>query len=1118
MGKLKTLTKKILAGATTATLLLSAFSALPSGSFSDSLFSTTVGAYTSLNDPARPEQDGVGVYQIASAENLKWFAALVNGELTDDVHTQNAEAVLTEDIVLDDNTMIGTANSPFKGVFDGGLHTVTVGYSTTDQDAEYTGLFAYTENATIKNVKVEGTITAYLNVGSVCGYAKGGTLSGCSSSVEIDMDAPLIEYAQGRRGGGLVAVAEGLTMHDCCYSGVLYRAYFGDNYPEGNFSGLIGKSDTATTINNCFVYDYYNQTAYGSSGYYSNGQDFYYISDGNAVVSNCYYYGFDFTQKESTGVEAADEEKISSGELAQTLRQNQTDGAIWGQDMSVLYPVGCPIGLGYPEVFKVTVRKSDNPNGMPVTLYKNKELNIGDLDNCGVSTDLFAVVTALTLNNVEYTPENIPVLTNDCDIIATFTMSQPMTMSDYVNITKEEEFRAFAKNLNQYKNMTVKLNNDITLPKNYMVDCSVTTKKWNDMEQEYEENSEIVRFAGTFDGNGKTITINCDHAVNATKYGLFAITEGAEIKDLTVNGTIKADTGVNIDSAAGLICEANNTKITNCIVDLNVLNVTGDFGGFIGTDAGSTIFNSAFVGRLSGCGNIGGMMISSINFYEDVDYNLIQNVNNYIYNSYAYLDVNNCTNVNSVYIENSNNSAHGTACFVCVNGTDSYTNNNDVAGAAKTAEEFANGTVAYGLSQYSNSNYQPDSGKAWGQELFGDNVNTLPVLGGTKVYSAYIYKKDEDGNYVADKTAHVNELSDILSDTPVVEGSFFDGWYKESECTNLWTAGDAFSDKDSFYLKYTKYTDAANVVARSISLNGDIAVNFYLSLDDRVKTADGSFIRFTYPNGTTQDIAASTLSGTKPLNVNGVTVDCYVVSINVAAKEMADVVKLEVFYGGEEIEENSYTVKQYAETIIKNGNNSFNENEIAVATAMLNYGANSQKVFNYNTDNLANSGLTDEQKNVSDVTESTFSNTDYLTYKYSSAKIGGLTYQGTSLLLESETTLRHYFKLSDGLDINTLTFKYTTDNSTYVSVSAQYNASKKMYYVDIENIAAKSLGDFFILRVEDSNSHYSIKYSPYNYVYFVLNDADSTNDMKDTVRSLYKYGTAAKTYFDNKNK
>ena len=1110
MGKIKTLTKRILAGATTATLLLSAFSALPSGSFSDSLFSTTVGAYYST-DSSRPLQDSNSVYQIASADNLKWFAALVNNQLEDQVYNQSAQAVLTEDIVLNDNTMIGTADNPFKGVFDGGLHTVTVNYST-NTDTEYTGLFAYTEGATIKNVKVAGTLTAELNSGSVCGYAKGGTLSGCSSSVTINMGAPaaLIGVEGFRYGGGLVAVAEGLTMHDCCYSGILNKAYFGGSYPKGAFSGLIGKSNTETTINNCFVYNYCNQTVmFGMmdnpsifDNYYNDGDALYYISDGNAEVSDCYYFEYCFTQKESTGVEAADEEKISSGELAHTLRlnqlsrQDQSDGALWGQDLNSVNSENYrgSVDLGYPEVFKVTVWKDQKDFGTPVILYKNKELNISDLDNCNFSGTLDRVVTSLTLDGTLYTPDTIPVLTNDCVIVATYQgASNIMVVESAVNIANEKEFRIFAKNLNSYAGYNIKLNSDITLPKNYMVDSVIIE----------DDEPEPVYFTGAFNGNGHTITINCDHAVNASKYGLFANTDGAEIKDLTVKGNIKAEDGADIKSAAGLICYAYNTKITNCVVDLtDVSDVTEGFGGFIGTGAGSTIFNSAFIGRLSECSNIGGM--------------IKETYSNNIYNSYAYLTVDNCTNVNSVYV--SGEETTGTACFVCVNGTDSYTNNNDVAGAAKTAEEFANGTVAYGLSQYSNSNYQPDSGKAWGQELFGDNVNALPVLGGTKVYSAYIYKKDEDGKYVADKTAHVNELSDILSDTPVVEGSFFDGWYKEIECTNLWTAGDAFSDKDSFYLKYTKYTDAAKVVARSISLNGDIAVNFYLSLDDRVKTADGSFIRFTYPNGTTQDIAASTLSGTKPLNVNGVTVDCYVVSINVAAKEMADVVKLEVFYGGEEIEENSYTVKQYAETIIKNGNNSFKENEIAVATAMLNYGANSQKVFNYNTDNLANSGLTDEQKNVSDVTESTFSNTDYLTYKYSSAKIDGLTYQGTSLLLESETTLRHYFKLSDGLDINTLTFKYTTDNSTYVSVSAQYNASKRMYDVDIENIAAKSLGDFFILRVEDSNSHYSIKYSPYNYVYFVLNDADSTNDMKDTVRSLYKYGTAAKTYFDNKNK
>ena len=80
-----------------------------------------------LTVSATPEQIN-GVYQIKTANNLFWFAALVNGTLTDGT-AQNAAAcaVLTTNIDLTGEawTPIGSKSNPYTGTFDGAGFTIS---------------------------------------------------------------------------------------------------------------------------------------------------------------------------------------------------------------------------------------------------------------------------------------------------------------------------------------------------------------------------------------------------------------------------------------------------------------------------------------------------------------------------------------------------------------------------------------------------------------------------------------------------------------------------------------------------------------------------------------------------------------------------------------------------------------------------------------------------------------------------------------------------------------------------------------------------------------------------------------------------------------------------------
>ncbi|MEE0547326.1 MAG: InlB B-repeat-containing protein, partial [Peptococcaceae bacterium] len=125
-------------------------------------------------------------YQISTAEDLYWFAGLVNDGQT----TANAE--LTTDIDLNGSkseqwTPIGN-NTPYTGTFDGQRHTIS-GLSI-DSDAQYVGLFSRIgSGGTVKNLTLSNSYirisrsdsTAY--VGGICGY-NDGTIQNCCNSVK----------------------------------------------------------------------------------------------------------------------------------------------------------------------------------------------------------------------------------------------------------------------------------------------------------------------------------------------------------------------------------------------------------------------------------------------------------------------------------------------------------------------------------------------------------------------------------------------------------------------------------------------------------------------------------------------------------------------------------------------------------------------------------------------------------------------------------------------------------------------------------------------------------------------------------------------------------------------
>lgn len=172
-------------------------------------------------------------YQITSDEEMQAFAYSVNsGNDYSGIYFSLSEDVTTGPIATDGNI--------FSGVFDGNGHTITVSIHSGYKDV---GLFGRIENATIRELKVAGSLSSLGDLtdggsGALVGYAKNSTITDCHNSADIDC-----AY---KCNGGICGYSEGSTIQYCTNSGDV-RALRDNQDRTGGICGL----NYGGTITNC---------------------------------------------------------------------------------------------------------------------------------------------------------------------------------------------------------------------------------------------------------------------------------------------------------------------------------------------------------------------------------------------------------------------------------------------------------------------------------------------------------------------------------------------------------------------------------------------------------------------------------------------------------------------------------------------------------------------------------------------------------------------------------------------------------------------------------------------------------------------------------------------------
>ncbi|MBR3568967.1 MAG: hypothetical protein IKN94_11920, partial [Salinivirgaceae bacterium] len=732
----------------------------------------------------------VGYYGIGTAEELYGFAAWVNSGSTSINAVLTADIVINENVLNADGTLNGTptyrwtpiGSYPYKayvGTLDGNGHTISGLY--VNASSKYVGLIGYSNNGTIKNL---GVIDSYIEgssyVGGICG--SGGIQTNCYNTGTVS--------SSGSRVGGICG--GGGTQTNCYNTGTVSgSAYVG---------GICGSSRTAIT--NC----YNTGTVSGSSSDVGgicgsasgstiiNSYNIGEVSSSrggicpNGTITNCYY--LEGCCSGNGGGFSTTAEEFASGKITYQLNGNTSEGNLtWYQTLgngNDAYPV-------FDNTHAVVYATQ------PCTIeFSNTEGAVNPHPSVDEITGYCPVCGQFTVHGALVTENNYSSLNLSADFVGYYAISNTAELYWFANEVNNGNATINAVlTANIVVNENV-LNEDGTLN-------GTPTYSWTPI------GTSSFKYAGTFDGNGHTIsglyfsnTTNNAYPNGGSHIGLIGYAnDGATIKNVGV-----VDSYFKGDSYVGGICgycSNTNTTISNCY---NTGTVSGSayVGGICSVNG--TITNCYNMGTVSSSGSrVGG--ICGNNGSQT-----------------------NCYNTGMV--SGSSNSVGG----ICGDGG---TQNNcyyladcgskNTLGVSATADEFASGKITYLLNGGTS-----EGNLAWYQTI---GTDALPVWDNThgvvyKTLPCPSFSNDANNTHKdhlsMDPTGRCTACGQLIAHgTLVTESNYnnlnltadFVGYYAISNSVELyWFANEVNSGRTSINAVLT-----ADIVVNENVLNADGTLN-----------------------------------------------------------------------------------------------------------------------------------------------------------------------------------------------------------------------------------------------------------------------------------------------------
>ena len=301
-------------------------------------------------------------------------------------------------------------------------------------------------------------------------------------------------------------------------------------------------------------------------------------------------------------------------------------------------------------------------------------------------------------------------------------------------------------------------------------------------------------------------------------------------------------------------------------------------------------------------------------------------------------------------------------------------------------------------------------------------------------------------------SAHYREEEYDTAEFHSIYPMAWDAYTPGQDAIELDATGLSLSTKD--YVKYNLYFDVNNVP------------------EDAVVYTIGMYVYDYDPSTTWEFDPLETVRGARHTGVG----NRYVLQTSgIAPKQMGDTLWFEPFVtlsdGSVHYNEVvSKSVKSYTEDILKGD---YSADMKALSVAMLNYAAQAQTYFDYNTDALANSGLTAEQKALADAYRDdmlvragepdaekikTFAETEEAGDLFLSTTLGGqisINYYFEPMYAPDANSVKLYYWDQDSY--NDLT-KLTPDNADHV-MTMEYIDAIDAYYASSPALTAREMDD-----------------------------------------------------------
>ena len=723
----------------------------------------------------KPEEVN-GVYQIANAGQLYWFAAYVNTYDYDNATYPNvaANAVLTADITVNEGdvagydgtkaegwrvwTPIAPNRATYAGKFDGQGHTISGLYFNNEDidDGKYVGLFGHMENGgEIQNVGLKNSYFRGRNyIGGICGSNyKTGTIRNCYS------EANVTGVVVGADIGGVVGENNG-TVENCYNTGnVVGNKWVG---------GVCGYNDG--TNNNCYNTGKVTGTSYVGDVCGQNDK---------GTLTNCYYLA-DSETNNNDGTFGKTAEQFASGEVAYLLNGSESTDVSFCQNLDNGEPTDATPVL---DSTHGTVYQFTNCNHAD-TYTNNKDAKSGDHswdDNgfCRYNDSHYAEPEQV---NGVYQIENA---------------GQLYWFAAFVNTEENGTYPNTSANAVLTKDIVV---NENVLNEDGTLNTSGTFRDWTPIGER------SVKYAGKFNGQNHTIS-GLYYNDNYYQVGLFSYVDSGTISNVgVIDSYLKSSDTWGV---AGGICGTNlNGTIENCYSSGRIYGEDSS-GGISGSNHG-IIKNCYNISTLEG-GNgeigsgVGGICGYNTGIIENChSVGKIENVVGYNGGLCGY----NCGTIKNSYF---NSDVYAGDYIGIYNGVGTIENV-----SAKTTAEFASGEVCYLLNG--------DQTKiAFYQTIGEDNY---PVLDSTR---GQVYEKMKDCSGALD--GYTNDKDETFVDHDWDENGFCktypdshyqpatqneDGTYEIENAGELYWFAAQVNDG--------KITDADAVLTADITVNeGNVA-------------------------------------------------------------------------------------------------------------------------------------------------------------------------------------------------------------------------------------------------------------------------------------------------------